>query len=551
MAKLEQAATAPARARAGLPIVADGSLRHPLLLRLPASGDGRASDCNNGCSTCLTQPLLGDESAWSADVAGRHVVLRDREPTLRRDLPQLVRELSARGAASVALLTNGRLLVYPGLARRLAQAGATRFIVKLFGLEAGAHDAHTRVPGSFAQAVAALGQIQAAGAEALVTYPLLPEGSRAEQEAERARRVALARELTGRDPVEMPEPEVVSHGGGYVFDLLTLRGRVASPLWAQSLFPMVHVNTGPVCNIRCVYCNVHGGDDQRLFDRAYVEQLIDAAAEALVPRRDLHGVLTLDLIGGEPTLHPDLAAFVARARARGFPQVTICTNGLLLLRPGYLDRLLDAGLTGVRFSLHDHRADVAEELADVGGVGPKYVEVAKLLLSRPEVYLSVFRILLGPTVDAVEDYVRWLAAHKTDGQILELVIGMPSMRGRMFEGRSWYPPLGGLREKVATALALADSLGIRANVHHAPACLVPHAPERSSCLHILSSQVEALSGKATPMNFEGDARYGAACESCAGRTGGCFGLPSAYFDADPAAAEGWLRPISYRPATLG
>ncbi|MCL2447437.1 MAG: hypothetical protein FWD17_00665, partial [Polyangiaceae bacterium] len=99
MARTERAAWAPARARVGLPIIPDGSREHPLLLRLP----GRAPACNNGCAECLARAVEGEESAWDAGVEGRHVVLRDGEPTQRRELPALVRALKKRRPSSIAL----------------------------------------------------------------------------------------------------------------------------------------------------------------------------------------------------------------------------------------------------------------------------------------------------------------------------------------------------------------------------------------------------------------------------------------------------------------
>jgi hypothetical protein len=256
----------------------------------------------------------------------------------------------------------------------------------------------------------------------------------------------------------------------------------------------------------------------------------------------------MDFIGGEPTLHPELPAFIARAREKGFPQITICTNGVLLLKPGYLDQLLAAGLTGVRFSFHDHRPEVANELADVKGLGSRYVDVAKLLLSRSDLRPHIYRIILSSTLDALPDYVRWLAEHHKSGRKLELIFGMPSMRGRLFDNRHLYPPLEGLREKVSAAVHLADSLGIEALLHHAPGCLMPEEPERMACMHVTTNTIDALTGHKTVMNFEGDTRYGAACERCTGKTEGCHGMPSAYFDADREAAEAWLRPLTYRAA---
>lgn len=532
MSRREGTVAAPARSRVGLPILADGSARHPLLLRLP-DGDAPEGACNNGCATCVTRAIQLDTSAFDVDVAGRHAVIRHREATLRRDLPAQIRALVARGAASVALVTNGRLLLYPDRVAALARAGLGRAIIKLFGLDAATHDAHTRVDGSFAQATAAIAAIRAHGAiEVLVCFPDAPPDQTAH--------AALARALTDRDPVRLPEPEVESHANEYRYDLVALHPAAAPP-WTTSYFPMVHLNTGPLCNIRCVYCNVRGGTDQRLFSADYIERLLDDAVARVgaAPGRP-----TIDFIGGEPTMHPELPRLIRAARARGFAQVFICTNGVRLARPGYLDELIAAGLTGVRLSFHDHRPEVASALADVPGLDTTYADVAAALLARPELHTHLFRILLADTIEALPDYLRWLHAHNRTGRPIDLTLGMPSLRGRLFDRPSLYPPLAQLRPAVAAAMALAAELGFEPLIHHAPACLYPAAPARAACVNVVTTQVDAIADTTTVMNFEGDAVHGAACAACPAKTRGCAGLPRAYFDQDPATAEAWLTPVA-------
>ena len=412
MARREGSVTAPARARVGLPVIADGSRRHPRLIRL----DDAPGDCNNGCQPCVAGPLADDGAA----VAGQHVVIRHRESTLRRDLPARVRALKQRGAASVALVTNGRVLGYAAVVRALAAAGLDRAIVKLFALDADAHDAHARVAGAHAQACAGIAALRAhGGVEVVVAFAPPPGAAR-----DRAAEAALARALTDRDPVELPEPEVLGHASEHRYDVVTLRPgiRFEHRYWDTRVFPMVHVNTGPLCNIRCVYCNVHGGTDPRHYDAAHVERVLDDAAARFLGAA---GAPTIDFIGGEPTTHPELPRFIAAARARGFARVLICTNGVLLARPGYLDALIAAGLTGVRLSFHDHRPEVAAALADTPGVGPGYPAVAAALLARPELDTHVFRLVLASNLDALPAYLRWLAAHNATGRPVDLTFGLP------------------------------------------------------------------------------------------------------------------------------
>jgi MoaA/NifB/PqqE/SkfB family radical SAM enzyme len=526
----ERIATGPARTRVGLPVIADGSSRHPLLIPLEGVGRGR---CNNGCEPCLTEAVEAPPGA----LRGRNVVVRHREPTLEPDLPRRLRALAGEGPASLALLTNGRTLSLPRVVPTLLRAGVTRLVVKLFGLDRATHDAHVRVPGAFDQTVAGIAAARAEGAHVLVTFPLAPGRATGAHHA-------LARALTGLDAIEHPEPEVESHANEFRYDVVRLRPDVRAPLWAEdNFFPMAHVHVGPFCNLRCTYCNVHGGDDPRLYDASYVEAILDAAARQVLEAHDGRGTPAVDFIGGEPTAHPELPRFVAYAKRLGFRKIYVCTNGTLLLRPGYLDHLVEAGLTGVRYSLHDHRADVAASLADVPGLGERYVEVARMLLARTDLHVHLYRIVLAETIDALPDFVRWVAAHDRTGRALDLTFGMPSMRGRLFENRHLYPPLEGLREKLGDAIALARSLGAEPLVHHAPACLVPDASERVACLHVETTQVSAPTGHAEVLSFEGDARYGRACERCDARTRGCHGLPAAYWDRDPEAAERWLVPL--------
>lgn len=552
MAVKERVATGPARLRVGLPVLADGSRERPLLLGLQPAGlqpaglePASAARCNNGCQPCVTERVTErvPTTAHGA-ITGRHVVVRDREPTLDPALPHKVQALSRQAPASLTLLTNGRMLAVGPVVATLLRAGATRFVVKLFGLDAQSHDAHTRVPGAFAQALAGIARARALEADVLVTFP---------RDAGRtgAAHHALARTLTGRDAIEHPEPEVETHANEFRYDVVFLRPGVTEPLWLHdNFFPMAHVHIGPFCNLRCTYCNVHGGDDQRLYDAPYVESILEAAAAQVLAKSDGRGTPTLDFIGGEPTVHPELPRFIRRARALGFRKVYVCTNGTLLGRPGYLDGLVEAGLTGLRYSFHDHRADVARELADVPGLGARYVEIATMLLRRTDLHLHLYRILLRETLDALPDYVRWLAEHNHTGRPLDLSFGMPSMRGRLFDNRHLYPPLEGLREKVAEAIAIARSHGAEPVVHHAPACLVADAPRRAASLHVQTTQLRAETGIPVEQSFEGDARYGRACEGCSGKQGGCHGLPSAYWDADSEAAERWLRPLSYTAASL-
>ncbi len=88
------------------------------------------------------------------------------------------------------------------------------------------------------------------------------------------------------------------------------------------------------CNLRCRYCHnpeLLSGPPPRRIDEGEVVGLLDQR------RGKLDGLV---VTGGEPTLQPGLAAFLARVKAMGF-QVKLDTNGT---RPEVVEGLLAAQL---------------------------------------------------------------------------------------------------------------------------------------------------------------------------------------------------------------
>jgi MoaA/NifB/PqqE/SkfB family radical SAM enzyme len=83
------------------------------------------------------------------------VALAGGEPTLHRELFEIVRHLAQRGPR-VNLFTNGLRFADERYAREAVDAGITRFEIALFGPDAATHDAVTRRPGSFECTIDAL-----------------------------------------------------------------------------------------------------------------------------------------------------------------------------------------------------------------------------------------------------------------------------------------------------------------------------------------------------------------------------------------------------------
>jgi MoaA/NifB/PqqE/SkfB family radical SAM enzyme len=100
------------------------------------------------------------------------------------------------------------------------------------------------------------------------------------------------------------------------------------------------------CNLDCAYCNE--------YDKVSNSVPLDAMLRRIDKLAAL-GCSIVTLSGGEPTLHPQLDAIIARIRERG-AIATLITNGLLLT-PERIQKLNVAGLDYLQISIDNVQPD--------------------------------------------------------------------------------------------------------------------------------------------------------------------------------------------------
>lgn len=119
--------------------------------------------CNNNCLSCpqAHRKHLGDLSTEEVKKhlelgikdGANEAVLTGGEPTVRRDMVEIVSHAKALGYEYIQLQTNGRMLYYMPFVRKLVDAGVTEFGPSLHGHTAEIHDYITSSPGAFSQVV--------------------------------------------------------------------------------------------------------------------------------------------------------------------------------------------------------------------------------------------------------------------------------------------------------------------------------------------------------------------------------------------------------------
>ncbi|NMB77650.1 MAG: radical SAM protein [Methanomicrobiales archaeon] len=99
------------------------------------------------------------------------------------------------------------------------------------------------------------------------------------------------------------------------------------------------------CNLNCEFCFANARACGYIYEPSF-----DEVMKMLALLRSEKPVATpaVQFSGGEPTMRDDLPEIVRRAKAMGFPQVQVATNGIRLSRePEYAQELKDAGVNTV------------------------------------------------------------------------------------------------------------------------------------------------------------------------------------------------------------
>jgi MoaA/NifB/PqqE/SkfB family radical SAM enzyme len=115
--------------------------------------------CNCRCAFCVVDRQTAAQSMSTARVVRELASARRSgasavdfgggEPTLRPDLPELVRAAQRLGYSQIGVKTNGLRLCYPGYGGRLLEAGALRFYIPVWDASPEGHDALCRTTGAF------------------------------------------------------------------------------------------------------------------------------------------------------------------------------------------------------------------------------------------------------------------------------------------------------------------------------------------------------------------------------------------------------------------
>lgn len=138
------------------------------------------------------------------------------------------------------------------------------------------------------------------------------------------------------------------------------------------------------CNLHCPVCfmSAEDGEGDPTFEE--IEAMYDVIADAV----GIDGAV--QLTGGEPTCRADLPEIIALGRSKGFWGIEVNTNGLAIAsKPGYLESLVQAGLTGVYLSFDGLTGEVYEATCGRDILDVKLRAIERCREANIQVVLSV------------------------------------------------------------------------------------------------------------------------------------------------------------------
>ena len=150
--------------------------------------------------------------------------------------------------------------------------------------------------------------------------------------------------------------------------------------------------------------------------------------------------------------------------------------------------------------------------------------------------------MLSENISEFKQYLGWLLEHNKTNRAINLHIGMPSPRGRMFQNQGLFPDLTQARENAIWAIENFSENQLKVSLFHTPGCLYPNSPEYAAENYLEAKQHEVGTEDYDTLNFEGDTDYVTNCLGCKFYQK-CPGLPQYYIKNSLDEAENWVKPF--------
>ena len=187
-------------------------------------------------------------------------------------------------------------------------------------------------------------------------------------------------------------------------------GTSASKYASLPDFPrLLDIELAAHCNLRCLFCPtglLANGRAAEFMAPEVHSRIVEQCAE--------HGAALRYVGWGEPTLHPDIVDFIARANRSGL--LTHLNTNASKLTPELATRLVQAGLTSIKFSFQGVDRETYAEMRQTDFFEGMLEAIGHMRAARgdnPLPYIAASTSITNETPDMVSRF-RWLMAPLVD-----------------------------------------------------------------------------------------------------------------------------------------
>jgi pyruvate-formate lyase-activating enzyme len=228
----------------------------------------------------------------------------------------------------------------------------------------------------------------------------------------------------------------------------------------------VEIRINRDCNEDCLFCNTPVDS----------ESILEGKEQVLSEMRRYFelGHRAMTLTGREPTLDPNLEGYIRLAKEKGYRFVGLQTNGTTFSNKAVLERLVEAGLDRVQFSLHTLREPTFKVLVGAPRLLEKTLLGLKHAMEIPRLQVEVLCVVTAMNVGELEEVVSTLA--RQYGDRLRLVISPMAPQGDGAKHPELLARLAAIGPAIGRALGIAREAGIVAQVPRRcgmPLCVTP------------------------------------------------------------------------------
>lgn len=279
------------------------------------------------------------------------------------------------------------------------------------------------------------------------------------------------------------------------------------------LSPAFYVDLGRPCNAACIYCAVPPHGDTRGFaPLSELEGHIEAGVAA--------GCQRAILIGGEPTIHPQLEEVLGRLLAVGLREHVVMTNGRRLADAAFLDRLVALGVRTFHVSIDTVSPELYRRVSRVKGAPDASLTALDHILARPDLQLYVYACVGRFNAEHLEPLMDELIARaaRAGRSAPPLVMAFAKPIGDSLVHAADVLLSAAERRDLARRLAHAASArGLSFGFRNLQACLAPELAPRVLDNYLEDYSIDLDTGAAVSNAHAEASAFEAGCASCARR----------------------------------